>query len=129
MKQLIKLHIGFFKYLKAELPKKRTSKEIVEFLKQVIIIYLKELLKLYKNIFLIFDKDYQLKKKEYEKYQKAKKEIMGLIKLLRYSKEKLRKAGLSRQRIKRFFIDLGGSDDNALQILCDDLIKEVEGGK
>jgi hypothetical protein len=126
MRQLLKLNIGLFRYLRTELPKKKTPKEIVEFLKQIIKIYLKELLKLYKNLFLIFDKDYQIKKKEYEKYQKAKKEIAGLIKLLRYSKEKLRKAGVSRQRIRRFFIDLGSNDDNALQILCDDLMKEIE---
>ena len=125
MNPLIKLHIGLLKYLRQEILKKRTLKELILFLKQVGTIYFKELLKIYKTAFLIFDADYQKQKKEYDKYQKAKKEIVGLIKLLRYSKDKLRKAGLSRQRIKRFFMDLGSSDDNALQKLCDELIKEV----
>jgi len=127
MNPLIKLHIGLFKYLRMELPKKKTLKEVIKFVEPLVGIYLKELLKLYKSLFLIFDKEYRAKKAEYEKYQKAKKEITGLIKLLRYSKEKLRKAGVSRQRIKRFFIDLGSSDDNALQVLCDDLMKEIGG--
>jgi len=125
MNPFIKLHVGLFKYLRQEILKKRTLKELVLFLKQVGTIYCKELLKIYKTLFLIFDADFKKQKKEYEKYQKAKKEIVGLIKLLRYSKDKLRKAGLSRQRIKRFFMDLGSSDDNALQKLCDELIKEV----
>jgi cyclophilin family peptidyl-prolyl cis-trans isomerase len=123
--QIIKLHLGLVKYLIQELPKKKTPKEVVNFLHLLTKSYFKELLRLYKNVFLVFDKDYQAKKKEYDKYQKAKKEITGLIKLLRYSKERLRKAGVSRQRIKRFFISLGSSDDSALQILCDDLMKEV----
>jgi len=123
--QIIKLHLGLVKYLIQELPKKKSLKEIIKFLHLIAKSYFKELLRLYKNIFLVFDKDYQAKKKEHDRYQKAKKEITGLIKLLRYSKEKLRKAGVSRQRIKRFFISLGSSDDSALQVLCDDLMKEV----
>ena len=123
--QIIKLHKFLVKYLIQELPKKKTPKEVVNFLHLLAKSYFKELLRLYKNVFLVFDKDYQAKKKEYDKYQKAKKEIVGLIKLLRYSKEKLRKAGVSRQRIKRFFINLGSSDDSALQTLCDDLMKEI----
>jgi hypothetical protein len=128
MNQLIKLHLGLIKYLKIELRKKRTLKELILFFANIIKLYLKELIRLYKTLFLVFDKDYQKQQQEYKKYQQAKKEIVGLIKLLRYSKEKLRKAGISRQRIKRFFIDLGSRDDNALQILCDELMKEI-GGK
>lgn len=124
--RIIKLHFGLFKYLKLELKKKRTLKQLILFFKSIFILYLKELLKLYKEQFLIFDSEYRKQKKEFRQYQKAQKEIIGLIKLLRYSKEKLKKAGISRQRIRRFFRDLG-NDEDALQKLCDELIKEIGG--
>lgn len=129
MLKIIKLHQGLFNYLCIELKKTRTPKELVYFLLNTAKIYFKQSIQIYKEAFLIFDKDYIAKKKEFEKFQKAKKEITGLIKLLRYSKDKLRKSGLSRQRVKRFFIDLGSRDDDALQKLCDDLTKEIEGVK
>jgi len=126
MIKLIKLHVGLYRYLKIELNKKRTFRELVLFLLITIKAYFKELIRLYNTLFLIFDKEYRFQKKQYKKYQSAQKEIKGLIKLLRYSKTKLRKAGVSKQRIKRFFITLGSTDDDALHKLCDELIKETE---
>jgi hypothetical protein len=123
--RIIKLHIGLYRYLKEELKKKRNIKELIKFFKLLFLSYIKELFRLYKSMFLIFDANYRQQKNKFIKLQQAKKEIAGLIKLLRYSKSKLKKQGLSRQRIKRFFIDLGSSDDDALQKLCDELIKEI----
>lgn len=122
MIRIVKLHLGLIKFIYIELKKKRTIQELIKFFRNLIGSYLKELLKLYKQL---FDMDYRKQQAEYKKYQQAKKEIVGLIKLLRYSKDKLKKAGLSRQRIKRFFIDLGSRDDEALQKLCDELMKEI----
>ena len=53
--RLIKLHIGLFRYIKIELKKKRTLKQFVKFVKELIVAYIKELIKLYKDLFLIFD--------------------------------------------------------------------------
>lgn len=125
--RLFKMHVGLYQYIKTEIKKPRNKKETKEFWLGIIRAYFSAWKNEITLLIKIFDKDYQLKKKEYEKFQKAKKEIAGLIKLLRYSKEKLRKAGISRQRIRRFFIGLGSTDDEALQILCDDLIKEIGG--
>ena len=119
------MHYGLFMYLRAELKKKRTRKELITFLRDLLKRYCSVMLQEYKKVFLLLDKNYRKQLKEHKKYEKAKKQIIQTINLLRYVKDKLRKAGLSRQRIKRFFIDLGSSDDEALQKLCDDLMREI----
>ena len=125
MFNLIKMHWGLMLYLRAELKKKRTRKELITFLRDLLKRYCSVMLQEYKKVFLLLDKNYRKQLKEHKKYEKAKKQIIQTINLLRYVKDKLRKAGLSRQRIKRFFIDLGSSDDEALQKLCDDLMREI----
>jgi hypothetical protein len=51
--QIIKLHIGLMKFILKELPKKKTKKEFIDFFKSITKAYFKELLRLYKNIFLL----------------------------------------------------------------------------
>lgn len=102
-KRFIKLHFGLIKYLKLELPKKQNPKEIVLFLKQVLVVYIKELIKLYKDLFLIFDKTYRKQKKEYDKMQSVKKDLQRCIKMLQYIDQKMLKAGKSRQERRGFW--------------------------
>jgi hypothetical protein len=124
MKQLIKLHIGLTKYLIKELPKKKTPKELIEFLKQIIGVYLKELLKLYKSLFLFLDKDYQTKKKEYEKYQKIRVDLQRCLKMLQYVDDRMEKAGINRQRRRQFWRDFYTSGQVRKDVF-DNLLKEI----
>lgn len=124
MNQLIKMHLGLIKYFIKELPKKKTLKEIVEFLKQIIKVYLGELLRLYKSLFLIFDKEYQAKKQEYEKYQKIKVDLQRCIKILQYVDKKMEKAGINRQRRRQFWRDFY-KDGQVRKDIFDDLLKEI----
>jgi hypothetical protein len=118
------MHIGLIKYLNVELRKKRTPKELIYFIRDVAKRYLKVNLQEYKNLFLVFDPEYQKQKKEFEKNNKAKQDVINALKLLKYSRDKMKKAGISRQRIRRFFLDLS-RDEDALNKLVDDLMKEA----
>jgi len=124
MNQLTKLNIGILKYLEKELKKKRTLKELILFLKQAGKIYFQQLLKLYKNLFLVFDKDYQAKKKEYDKYQKIKVDLQRCLKILQYVDTKLEKAGINRQRRRQFWRDFY-SRGQVRKDVFDDLLKEL----
>jgi hypothetical protein len=122
--QLLKMHLGLLKYIIQELPKIKGLKNFILFFKTILKAYLKELLRLYKNVFLILDPEYRKQKTQFDKYQNAKKEVVNALKLLKYVKVKMQKAGLPRQRIRRFFLELG-RDDDALNKLVDDLMKEI----
>lgn len=124
--QLIKLHIGLFRFLKKELPKKKTLKEKILFLKPITKSYLKELLRLYKNVFLICDSEYQKQKKQYKNLQKIKIDLQRCIKILKYVDEKMEKAGLNRQRRRQFWRDFY-RDGAMRKEVFDDLLKEIEG--
>jgi hypothetical protein len=125
MKQLIKLHIGLVKYLAKELPTKKTPKEVIEFLKNIIGVYLRELIKLFRNMFLIFDKDYMTKKKEFEKTQRIKIDLQRCLKMLQYVDTKMEKAGLNRQRRRQFWRDFY-KDGQIRKETFDDLLKEIQ---
>lgn len=122
--QIIKLHLGLIRYLSRELPKKRTPKQFLQFLKQIIGMYLKELLKLYKNIFLIFDKEYQEKKKQYNKMQQIKKDLNRALKILQYIDEKMIKQGKNRQEIRQFWLDFTKSGQ-VREDIFQELLKDI----
>lgn len=103
--QIIKLHLGLIRYIIKELPKKKTPKEIVEFLKQIILVYIKELIKLYKNLFLVFDKDYQDKKNQFDKMKQIKTDLNRALNILKYVDNKMEKAGVNRSRRRQFWRD------------------------
>jgi hypothetical protein len=126
MNKLLNAHIQFIKYNLNELKKKKLINEHIKFIIKQITNYGKFLLLMYKGLFRVLDPNYQKQKAEYKKQQEIRKQIIGMVKLLRYSKEKMRKMGMSRQSIRRFFITMGG-DNKVLQQLCDDLMKEIGG--
>ena len=124
MFNLFKMHIGLVKYLIVEIPKRKTLKALIYFLRDVAKQYCKVNLKLYKDLFLVLDPEYNKQKKEFEKNNQAKQDVINALKLLKYSRDKMKAAGISRQRIRRFFLDLS-RDEDALNKLVDDLMKEV----
>jgi hypothetical protein len=127
MNQLIKLHLGLFKYLKIELPKKK-FREGFKFLISLVPVYLKELLHLYKNLFLILDADYQKQKAQYKKMQKIQIDLKRCLKILQYVDDKMDKAGVNRQRRRQFWRDFY-RDGAMRKDVFDDLLKEIGGIK
>jgi hypothetical protein len=105
MKQLIKLHIGLFKYLRKELPKQKNLKKLIEFLKQIIGVYLRELLKLYKNLFLELDPEFKKQRKQYTHQMQLKKDLQKCLKMLQYLDTKMSKMGKSRTERRQFWRD------------------------
>jgi uroporphyrinogen-III decarboxylase len=105
MFRFFKLHIGLYRYLKEELKKKRTLKELIKFLSEVGVSYLKETLKLYKNLFMIFNKEYRKQKKEYNKMQRIKLDLKRALKMLQYIDKNMIKMGKNRQERRQFWRD------------------------
>jgi len=103
--KFIKLHIGLIKFLQSESKRKRTPKKLIYFLKEVGQAYLKELLKLYKELFLIFDSTYREQKKKYDNYNQLKLDLQRALKLLQYIDNKMAKMGKSRQQRRQFWRD------------------------
>jgi hypothetical protein len=126
MNRLINAHIQFMKYNLTELKKKKPLNEHIKFIIKQVVTYGKFLFQLYKGLFQVLDPNYQKRKAEFKKQEEIKKQIRGMIKLLRYSKDRMRKLGMSRQVIRRFFLNMG-ADDKTLQQFADDLTKEIGG--
>lgn len=126
MNRLINAHIQFLKYNYSVLKQKLPLNKRIIFLLRQLKTYGKFLIQLYKGLFIALDPQYQKQKAEAKKQQEVRKQIIGMVKLLRYSKDKMRKMGMSRQSIRRFFITVGG-DDKVLEQLCNELMKEIGG--
>lgn len=122
--KIIKLHIGLYRYIKAEFPKKKTKSERITFIKDIIKAYLKELLKMYKDLFLVLDPTYQQQKKEFKKYQQIKIDLQRCIKILKYVDDKMDKAGINRQRRRQFWRDFY-SNGQIRKDVFEELLKEI----
>jgi siroheme synthase (precorrin-2 oxidase/ferrochelatase) len=105
MNQFLKLHLGLIKYIAKTLPTKKTPKEVVQFFAQIFAAYIKETIRLYKNLFLIFDAAYRKQRKEFKKTQSLKKDLYRCLKMLKYLDQKLIKSGKSRQERRGFWRD------------------------
>lgn len=80
----IKLHHNIAKLLKQEVKRKRTAKQIIYFVRDLLKEYCKALYQEYKLLFLKFDPQYQKVKREKEKYQQYKKDINNTYKILQW---------------------------------------------
>jgi len=124
MKQFFRLHIGLIRFILKELPKRKSVKELITFSKSIVKMYIKELFKLYKNLFLFLDTDYQKQKKQYENYQKIKTDLQRCIKILQYMDERMEKTGINRQRRRQFWRDFY-RDGQVRKEVFEDLLKEI----
>lgn len=124
MIRFIKLHIGLFLFIKRELPKKKTFKEIISFLKMVVKSYFKELLRMFLSLFSIFNKKYRKQRRDYKNYVRIKKDLNRCIKMLQYIDKKMQKAGLTRQKRRQFWRDFYSSGEVRKEIF-EDLLKEI----
>jgi len=124
IKQLIKLHAGLTRYLINELPKKKNLREVINFLKPLLGVYLKELLKLYKSLFLVFDKEYQKQKKQFDKMQRIKVDLNRALKILQYIDKKMVDKGNNRQEIRQFWLDFT-KNGQVRQDIFDELLKDI----
>ena len=124
MKQLIKLHIGLYRFLNRELPKIKTLKGLIKFLKPITLAYLGELLRLYKNVYLVFDKEYQKNKKQFDKTQKIKADLNRALKILQYIDKRMVQQGKNRQYIRQFWRDFY-SERQVREDVFNELFKEI----
>lgn len=125
MKGLIRLHIGLVKFIITELKKKKkTPKELLKFVKEIVKVYFKALGQEVKSWFLIFNKDYRKQKKEYKKLQQVKKDLQRAVKILEYVDTKLEKKGINRQRRRQFWRDFY-SNGQIRKDVFEDLMKEI----
>jgi len=122
--QFVRLHLGLIKYLYTQIKIKKTLKEIIFLFRDTGKAYLRELIRLYNSLFLVFDIEYQKKKKEYNKYQQIKVDLQRCIKILKYVDEKMEKSGINRQRRRQFWRDFY-SNGNLRKEVFDDLLKEI----
>jgi len=124
IKQLIKLHVGLTRYLLNELPKRKNLRDVINFLKPLLGVYFKELLKLYKSLFLVFDKEYQKQKKQFDKMQRIKVDLNRALKILQYIDKKMVDKGNNRQEIRQFWLDFT-KNGQVRQDIFDELLKDI----
>jgi len=103
--KIIKLHKGLFRYLKRELPKQKSLKGVINFLKVIGIAYYKELIKMYKELFLVLDTDYIKSQQKLKKQKQIITDLQRALKMLQYIDKKLVKIGKNRQERRRFWRD------------------------
>jgi hypothetical protein len=125
IKRLFQLHLGLIKFLNKELRKKRKPKELVYFLRDIGKQYFKVLIQEYKNLFLIFDVQYQQQKKKYNQYNDIKKQLQLAIKILKYIDDRMQKQGVPRWKRRQFWNDFHKLGQVRKDVF-DDLLKEVK---
>jgi len=124
MKRLLQLHLSLVKYLLVEIPKKKNLKDLIKFLKETITRYAKVMLQEYKNVWLVFDTDYQTQKKQYEKMQQLKVDLKRCVKMLEYIDTQMVKEGKNRQEIRQFWLDFTKNGQVRKEVF-DQLMKEI----
>ena len=105
LNKVIKLHYALILFLSRELPKKRSPKEFVYFIRDVLKQYYKIHLQEYKNLLLLLDPEYRKQKSEFDKHNKVKADLQRALKILQYIDRKMVKEGKSRQSIRQFWLD------------------------
>jgi len=105
LNKVIKLHYALILFLVRELPKKRSPKEFVYFIRDVLKQYYKIHLQEYKNLLLLLDPEYRKQKSEFDKHNKVKADLQRALKILQYIDRKMVKEGKSRQSIRQFWLD------------------------
>lgn len=125
MMKFLKMNLSLVKFLMVELPKKKSIKEVVIFLKKIAVQYFKVLLQEYKNLFLFMDEDYQTQKKAFDKNQEIKKALQTALRMLQYIDKKMVEAGKSRQERKLFWRDFYKTGSVRTETF-NDLTKEID---
>ena len=105
MIKFFKIHIGIYRYLKAEFKKKKTPKQHILFLKQVFGDYSKFMLQEYKKLFLLLDPEFRKQKKEYERKKQLVEDLKKLLNLLHRIDTHLIDLGFPSWKRKQFRMD------------------------
>jgi len=124
--KLVKLHLGLARFIRKEITKQNTPQKLIKFCKEICKAYLKQLIGLYKELFLIFDKNYREQKKKYEKYNQIKKDLNNALRLLKFIDTKLAKMGKGRTERRRFWREFFKDAEIRTEIF-DQLDKEIGG--
>jgi hypothetical protein len=124
LKTVVKMHYGLILYLNKELRKKRTLKELIYFLRDLVKRYYQVNVGEYKKLFLILDPEYIKQKTTFDKQNQIKKDLQRALKILHYVDMKMVKAGNSRQQRRQFWRDFY-KDGQVRNDVFKDLDKEV----
>jgi len=106
MLKIIKLHADLIKVLRIESKKKKSLKQLIYFLRDVLKSYFKYLLRMYAEIFLQFNPKYQEQKKQFEKHKQYKKDIANAWKIIQWMLKQGEKR-IERKQIRRDFLCYG----------------------
>lgn len=122
--RILKLHQGLYRYLRIELKRKRSSRELVFFLKKILESYIKEILKIVNYSLNYFNPIYVKQRIEYKKYLQYKKDLSNAWRILQFVL-KQGKTKQERKQIKSDFIKFGRISKEVEQII----LKDIYGGK
>jgi hypothetical protein len=100
--KIFKLHVDLYRYLKTELKKKRTNKELLKFTLDIAASYFKELFKLAKEPFNLLDPTYRKQKQDLDNHKKAMEELKKSFVLLHKIDQNLEKLGFPNYKKKQF---------------------------
>ena len=105
MLKILKLQIGFFKFLRVELKKKRNLTELVKFFRNALYAYGKAMLTEYKNLWLYIDPEYRKQQKQYTQHNQLMTDLKRAIKILRMVDDNMEKRGINRHSRRQFWRD------------------------
>jgi len=123
--KLIRAHIGLIKYILQEIKNKKTFKDFVKFGIEIIKSYMKFWVQYFIHLGIMFNKDYRKQQKKYKKYMEVKADLQKALKILKYIDNKMKKSGLSRQKIRQFWRDFYKSGQVRKEMF-DDLLKDMK---
>ncbi len=125
MKKLLQNHLELVKYVLKELKVKRTPKQAVEFFKTLGKSYYKVMLQEYKNLFMLFDKDYKKEKIKFKKYQQYQKDLRNAYRIIQYM-VKMGDDRQNRKNIRRDFEKYGIINKETEKKILDELYNYKE---
>lgn len=119
LKRLVELHVSVYKYLVKELKKKRTLAKNILFVLDILRQYF---IALYQDYRMFLSIEYRLQKKEYEKRQRAKKDLYNAWKIVQLML-KMEGNRKEKKQIRRDFI----KDGRISKELEAEILKELYG--
>jgi len=123
---LIEIHVGLFKFLRAELKKKRALVKLIYLLRDTFKQYFKVLLHEYKMLlYFVTDKKYREAKKKLDRRQKTAKELIDGLRCWLRVMEGMEEAGVHKRYLGLFLRDIVKHPDRRKQ-LFEELIKQLE---
>jgi hypothetical protein len=121
MIRFAKLHISLFKYIRTELKKKRSLKQLVIFFEGTLRAYIRAIKQELNLLFQNLEPEYRKQKEEFKKHKQIKVDLQRALKMLQYLDKKMINAGYNRKQRKQFWRDF-----YKMQSVRNEVFKELE---